>query len=137
MSTNQSFEQAEERAEDILDLNQPNIAVFAEPSDNPSNPLISTADINEFAEKELKKLEGLDLSTIAGGIYAITPPRIKQTAYRIEQTEYWELKECGLVYYRRIWFKKEERNYEYAFNAREPISRIFLVCFMFQCIASD
>ena len=102
--SDQSFEQAEKRAKCLLDLNQPNIAVFAEPSDNPSNPLISTAGINEFAENELKELS---LSKTAGGIYGLTSPRNK----------YWEVNEFGLVYYRRILAKKKEGNYEYLSSA--------------------
>ena len=86
------LDQANGNAEDRLDLNQPNIRVVAQPAPS-DNPLISTANLKEFAEKELT---GLDLSTITRGISAIVP-----------ESEYWELNEYGLVYYRKIWFKKE------------------------------
>ena len=105
----QSCKEAEERTEDFLELNRPNITVFTypEPSDNPFNALI--ADINAFAEKELKVF---DVSTTAGGIYAVTPPR-RLTEYPIDRTEYWEINECGLVYYRKIWAEREKRDHKY------------------------
>ena len=65
--------------------------------------------INAFAEKELKVF---DVSTTAGGIYAVTPPR-RLTEYPIDRTEYWEINECGLVYYRKIWAECEERDQKY------------------------
>ena len=78
--------QADENAEGHLDLKQPNIRVITHPEPF-DNCLISTADISKFAEQELK---GLGLSTIEGGVFAIT-----------RESEYWELDEYGSVYYRR------------------------------------
>lgn len=103
MKAVKQIDRADKMADGFLNLNQPNIRVIAQPE--PSNShVISIRDIKEFAEREL---EGLELEETTGGIYAITPSRWE------EQTEYWNLSECGVFYHSRIWNKTRKDGYEY------------------------
>lgn len=106
----EDIEQSDNNAASHLDLNEPNITVIVEPTGFDKPCKTSIEHINEVAENRLK---AFDVSTAAGGIYAVTPTHNRLTGEPIKQTECWEINECGRVYYRRIWPKRTERNYEY------------------------
>ena len=88
--TRQILDRTAERIQSLFETNEPTLTVVAHPV-FPYRPVVSTADIFDFASQDRFCLKS-SLSRVAGGIYALTEKGLDSKGY-------WELNEYGLVYH--------------------------------------